>query len=98
MTKPFFVPDSQATALDAADNVSQALILAQANLNAISDFHYNAPEGHDFICDAATIMNLVWSAQTHLEQLGQAFHHYSDLHSPAKSRRRANDVKAVDHE
>jgi len=98
MTKPFFVPDSQATALNAADNVSQALILAQANLNAITDLHYNAPEGHDFICDAATIMQLVWSAQTHLEQLGQAFDHYSDLHSQAESSPHANDVKAADHE
>lgn len=85
MTKPFFVPDSQATAIDAHDNVSQALILAQANLNAISDLHYHAPEGHDFICDAATIMQLVWSTQTHLQQLQQAFDHYSDLNSQAES-------------
>jgi len=98
MTKPFFVPDSQATALNAADNVSQALILAQANLNAISDLHYHAPTGHDFICDTATIMQLVWSAQTHLEQLQQAFDHYSDSYGHAESRRRANDVKAADHE
>ena len=98
MTKPFFVPDSQATALDAADNVSQALILAQANLNAITDLHYNAPEGHDFICDAASIMQLVWSAQTHLEQLGQAFDHYSDSYGHAESRRRANRVEGVNHE
>lgn len=98
MTKPFFVPDSQATAIHAADNVSQALILAQANLNAITDLHHNAPEGQAFICDTATIMQLVWSAQTHLEQLGQAFDHYSDLNSQAKSRRRANDVEGANHE
>lgn len=97
MTKPFFTPDLQATDTHAADAVSQSLILAQANLNAITDLHYNAPEGQAFICDTDTIMQLLWSAQTYLEQLGQAFDRYTDLHSQEQSRRRAH-AQGADHE
>lgn len=79
MLKPFFIPNPEATHLEAHDTAQQLLTLAQANLNAITDSHLNAPEGHDFVSDIDTVMLWLWSAQTHLEQLQQALDVYSDL-------------------